>query len=142
MMKISFTQAYVEPGVDFPFSHVCQGYLSDEVSSLVSPSSTFLEEYGDDYALGFYITAKVRIQKNEVHGPAVSKRNKDVEYSVFLPYDAINRKKDVLGSALEFLIEGVCEVLESLKIDTRHLKKRRDTLISHICSDPTMIESW
>lgn len=137
-MKVWFAQIYIEPGVSFPFSHLFQRYLSNEITALVQPSEKFLELYGRDFNLIFRISAKRGISSNEIKGPTVFKRAQDVEYTVFLPFDVINRATESGKAALELLLAGARCILESLDIDTSSILEKQKSLIAHICSDPAM----
>jgi hypothetical protein len=140
-MEIAFSQIYIEAGVAFPFSYRFQHYISRKVMAAVTPSATFREKYGRDFDLVFNVSAKTGTNDNEIRGPAVFKKTKDVEYTIFLPFDVISRKRDVPRSALQFLLKGTCSVLEALDIDTTRLKKQQDSIIDKICSTPNMFET-
>lgn len=139
-MDVYFGQIYIEPGAAFPFSHHFQSRLSEAVTGLVKPSTRFVKEYGRDFALTFNVSAKRAIGDNDIKGPTVFKKTKDVEYSVFLPFDVIKRDADVSKSALTFLFKGMCSVFESLDIDTRKVREQEEALIQQICADPMMFE--
>jgi hypothetical protein len=139
-MKIWFGQIYIEPGVSFPFSYRFQHRLSEEVTALVLPSAKFIDTYGSDFELMFRISAKRGIEDNEIKGPTVFRKSHDVEYTVFLPFDAIMCKSQVPQSALRLLLMGIRVVLQALEIDTAGIAARQEALIEHICSDPEMFE--
>ncbi len=141
-MKVWFAQFYIEVGIRFPFTHVFQLYLSTEITALVEPSPKFINIYGSDFELMFRIGAKKSIEQNEIRGPTVFRKAKDVEYTIFLPFDAIQRDPDVLRSAVTFVLNGACAVLESLEIDTSKIVQRREFLIETICSDHAMVEEF
>lgn len=138
-MPIYFAQFYIEAGVSFPFSHLFQCRLSDEVTTLIAPSAFFAERYGDDWDLIIRISAKSAIQNTEVRGPTVFKRDKDVEYSIFLPFSTIQQTPDVLRAALRFLFDSFLPVLTSLGFSTDRLASRQFELIESICSDAKMV---
>lgn len=138
-MKVWFGQIYIEPGVGFPFSHFFQLRLASEVTDLVAASTKFIGRYGADFELMFRISAKQGLQDNEIRGPTVFKKAKDLEYTVFLPYDVIMRDARAPRTALEFLLKGVCEVFDRLDIDKAKLVEKQGSLIDGICSDPTML---
>ncbi len=137
-MKVHFGQIYVEPGIAFPFSHHFQLRLGKELSSLIQPSTVFLQEYGTDWELMFRISAKTDIDNNEIRGPSVYKSDKDVEYTVFLPYDVITRTEDIPQAALKFLLTGCCHVFRQLEIDVAGIEDSTQAMIGSICSDPKM----
>jgi len=140
-MKIHFTQIYASPGVSFPFTHNFQKLLSKEVTSAVSPSPKFISDYGSDWNLDFNISAKKEIQKNEIRGPAVYKNDKEVEFTIFLPFDLIPQGESFIEPAILFMLNGVYNVLNRYDIDTSLLKGKEASLVQGICSNPAMIES-
>ena len=137
-MRIYFGQIYVEPEVNFPFSHHMQCRLSEEVSALVRTPDSFTSNYGDDWSLMFRISAKRRIPRSEIHGPAVFRKTKDVEYSVVLPFDVIQKEANPAKAALRDLLAAVSTVLRGQGAATERIDKRKDRLIEEIISDPTM----
>ncbi len=140
-MVVHFSQIYIQPGATFPFSHHFQRRFSDEVTERVSPSPRFIATFGADWDLIFRISAKGTILENEIRGPTVFKKDKQVEYTVFLPFDAVVQHTDVSQSALRFLIDGCCSVFAQLEIDSEPLKKSVDELIASICANPDMFRA-
>jgi hypothetical protein len=87
----------------------------------------------------FRISAKRGISDNEIRGPTVFKKDKDVEYTIFLPFDVIAAEPDVNRGALTFLMKGVYRVLESLEIDTATLRSHENSIVNHILTGPGML---
>jgi hypothetical protein len=127
-MKVHFGQIYIQPGVTFPFSFLFQRRPSEEVSALVKPSAMFIQRYGADWELLFRISAKHSIPDNQVRGPTVLEKDRDVEFTIFLPFDVIQTAASVTLSAIEFLLRGICSVLASLGFDTAQIQARRSLL--------------
>ncbi|HZF51093.1 MAG TPA: ribonuclease E inhibitor RraB [Polyangiaceae bacterium] len=142
-MKVSLGQSYFKPGAKFPFSHRMQVWMSEELSSLAKHFTEFERKYGAGYELMIQLSADRQISDNEIRGPAVYKKDKDVEYTLFLPYDVIIETKAGCRGALEYLLNGIFRIFELTGIDSGMLDERRDSIITHICSDPTMLdEPW
>ncbi len=139
-MKVYFSQIYIKPGVSFPFSHQFQVHLSNVITDLVVSSMSFVEKYGDDSNLIFRISAKTEIRDNELKGPTVFNKGKDIEYTVFLPFDVIHCASDANRSALHYLLNGVTSALESLDINAETLLKNRESLVERVLSDPIMLK--
>jgi hypothetical protein len=137
-MRVYFGQIYIKPGVRFSFSHDFQVRLSREITALVEPSAKFVGAYGADFDLTLNISAKNVIQDSEVRGPTVFEKTKDVEYSIFLPFDVIANKPDIPRTALGYLLRAACSVFEALEIDTARVAERQGAMIEEICSDPGM----
>ncbi len=140
-MKIFVGQIYVQPGVTFPFSHYFQKWLGQEMSKLVKPSDSFLKTYSDEYDLIIRLSAKSEIPRPEVVGPTVFKRDKDVEYTIFLPHSGkqFHLKAD-LGESLKLLMDSVATVLRVLRLDASQFEEKSPALIDQILSDPAMFE--
>jgi hypothetical protein len=139
-MRITFGQIYIEAGVSFPFSLLFQRRLSDEVTALIVPSPQFLAKYGEDWDLMFRISAKAAIRATEIRGPSVFRKDKDVEYSIFLPFTTIRAAEDVLRTAIQSLFDAILSVLTKLGFSTDRLEARRAALIETIFSDSTMFD--
>jgi len=140
-MNIFFSQIYIRPGIDYPFSHLFQKWLSARITELVQPSAQFIKTYGVDYELIFNISAKAEILEPEIKGPTVFKRDKDVEFTIFLPHKGSKVTNQIeYADALKHLLNGVVTVLKSFHIDTLQLVENSSNLIERVISDPTMIE--
>jgi hypothetical protein len=126
-MLVHFGQIYIEADARFPFSHHFQHRISEVVSKLVKPSATFTRKYGADFNLTFNVSAKRGLQDNEIRGPAVFKKTKDVENTIFLPFDVITRHSDAPRHALRFLLKGACDVFDMLEIDKAKVVKAQET---------------
>jgi hypothetical protein len=139
-MKVAVTQIYIEPGVSFPFSYLMQRWLSQELTSLATPTNAFLERNGVDFRLIVYISAKTKAESNEIRGPSVAKKSKAVEYTLFLPYDVIDRSEDRCRAAMTHIVTGIQAIFRLAGIDAEGLDGRRAAILDHVCSEPTMLE--
>jgi len=137
-MKVHFQQIYIEQGAEFPFSHIFQKYASVQVSSLVSPSATFILKYGEDFELTLNISAKHSLEEIEIRGPTVFKNDKDVEYSIFVPCRYVFGRENPARLALNYIFEGAYSVFDMLDIDSVKVQREQDRIFNHICSESTM----
>jgi hypothetical protein len=141
-MKVSVGQIYIQAEVDFPFSFEMQSWISKELSALASPGPAFLKSYGKGFELIIRLSAKTKIGENEIRGPSVFKKNKDVEYTVFLPFDPI--RDAGAGSrrlAAEKFVDGVAAVFAKAGILAPKLSERRATLINKLVTDDEMLDA-
>ncbi len=140
-MKIFVGQFYIEPGINYPFSHIFQRWISNELSSLVPPSPAFDRQY-PGFDLMFRMSAKAELASPLIKGPTVFKKTKDVEYSIFLPHLKYDRSDPrSLQEPLKLFLDAVVTVLQSLGADVSELLLRSDSLIEHILADPGMIKT-
>ena len=139
-MKIFVSQIYTEPRVSYPFSHHFQKFLSEELTSRVVPSDTFAQKYGRHFHLVFNVSAKADIIQPESKGPTVFKKDKDVEFTIFLTYNKRHsRGEEMYRAVLRQLLDEVVDVLKSLQIDVSQVIRDRDNIVERIVADPKMI---
>lgn len=143
-MNVILTQAYIEPGVKFPFSHVMQAFLDGELSALASPSAAFTKKYGPDFNLVLYLSAKRELTNTEIKGPGIYKKTRDIEYTLFLPFEKVIEQADMCRSALTFLCDGIREVFARVGIVAPEFDAAKQAeLIDHICGAPDMLDgAW
>lgn len=142
-MNIWIRQIYIEAGVNFPFSHIWQGWLSDQLSSLAVPSAKFIAKYGIDFELGINLSTRRGLVENEIKGPSVYRKRKDVEYSLFLPYDVVVGAADGCRVAMELILRGIQDIFVKSNIHAEGFDAKKAFIIDHVCSDPTMLsEPW
>ena len=137
-MNVYFGQIYIQEGISFPFNHLFQNFLGIKITELLKPSSNFIKRYAEDYNLIFRISAKKELTENEIKGATVYKKDKDVEFSIFLPYTPIMQKKEPNREALKYLFMGLYVVLEKYAIDISMLKSEQNNIIEIIMSSPEM----
>jgi hypothetical protein len=143
-MKLGFRQIYIRPGASLPFSHHMQHLLRDQLSAAEGDAEEFVRRHGQDFKLVTNISAEVGTKENQIKGPTMFKRTRDVEYSLFLPYDAI-AGASAMGRhvAAEFLLDGIRSIFQQAGVGVTHLDEKRGLLIERICSDPSMLsEPW
>lgn len=138
-MKVSIGQIYIEPGVEFPFSDRMQAWLSKKLSSAAKASAEFEKKHGPGFNLIVRVSAKPQIQDNRIAGPTIFKKDKDVEFTLFLPFDVIMAAQDGCRVAAEYLLSGIRSVFQKAGIDPVKLDEQRASIIEHICSDPAML---
>lgn len=140
-MKVAVSQVYIEVGVYYPFSYRFQVYISDELSKLVSPSAAYVERYGADYDLIINMSAKSGLTSAEVKGPTVFRKTKDVEYTVFLPFDRQERcDRASFRRALRELLGQITLILVRLEVDVSQLIRRSEAIVDRIVDDERMFE--
>lgn len=138
-MKISVCQIYIEPGVSFPFSHVFQARVGSILTKSVGPQALFEARYGKEYDLIFNISAKQALVAPEVKGPAVFKRWKTVEYTIFLPCNTDKCcSAESLRTALALMFESIRDILRKLGMTCAAVDVECNATISDILLDESM----
>jgi hypothetical protein len=143
-MRVYVTQIYIEAGVYYPFSHHFQNFISDELTKRLTPSDAFISKYAEDFNLIFNMSAKAKIPTAEIKGPTVFRKDKDVEYTIFLPFNIHDvQSSEVYRQTLRLLISSISSVLIDLEIDASQLLRDSEDIVERILSNPkTINENW
>jgi hypothetical protein len=100
----------------------------------------FSSNYGEDYDLVFNVSAKTGLNSPEVKGPTVFKREKTVEYTIFLPFErkvAVNDES--LSSTLRMLLSSMNAVLIELGMNTNRIANDPLGIARSVLEDPKML---
>jgi hypothetical protein len=139
-MRVYVSQIYIEPGISYPFTHVFQKYLSSLASDDTKCSEQFRTRYGEDYDLIFNVSAKTGLVSPEIKGPTVFKREKTVEYTVFLPFQIEQNISDKsLTNAIKLLLNCMNTVLSSFSMTSNRIAGDTDGIARRVVEDPNMI---
>lgn len=140
-MKAKFTHIFIQAGIKFNFSYKLHLFLSDEISALLTPSLKFLKLYNvEDYTLIFNISAKKELAINEIVGPLTNRKNKEIEFTIFLPYSVIIKTENPKKTALRQLFLGIYKVLSKYDIDIHKIVAKENEIITYILESPEMFD--
>ena len=141
-MKIFIGQVYIRPGINYPFSCYFQKWLGEELTKLVKPSEFFIKTYSDEYSLIFRMSAKSEIIEPEIFGPTVFKKDKKVEFTIFLPHGGKqeNLNKEYIVP-LTILLNSIIKIFRTMGIDVSAVEKKTSILINQIISDKRMLDN-
>ena len=139
-MNIHVSQIYPEAGVNYPFTHRFQQFLSRALTESVAPSANFVALYGDGFDLIFRMSAKSGIDRPECRGPTVFRRDKDVEYTIFLPFRGDD--STALREAIDTLLKAIIRVLAELGFDTTAIASASATDPRESSATRAQMEAW
>jgi hypothetical protein len=106
-----------------------QVWLSGQVSDAVASTTEFAKAFGTDCELVVNVSARRNRDETEITGPTVFRKTKDVEYTLFLPYDVVARSSDGCRVAVNFILDGVEAVLVASKLNPA--EKSRAIWLNH-----------
>jgi hypothetical protein len=125
-MNVYVSQAYIETGSAYPFSHHFQRFISREITARVSPSEYLTKKFGEEYNIKFRMSAKSAIPEVEVRGPTVFR-------------DSQGDSTEACYRALEELLCAIINTLSMLQFDVSRLADEYKSLITHVMSEPKML---
>lgn len=138
-MTIHLSQIYGDPSAQFPFSYIFQRRISEELTGLVGDCTGFERRFGLDWKPILRMSARRGTRRYELAGPALFRRQKDVEYVIFLPFDEIAGRPDAPIAAILALLEGALDVFERLGIEVRPGDFDHESIAARVCSDRSVL---
>lgn len=141
-MRIFVGQIYVKAGVVFPFSLRFQRWLGDALSERVEVSSQFKNKFGTGIGLGLRLSAKDDIDQPEIQGPTLFKREKTVEFTMFLPHGPNNYHDPVVASALlDQVLRSTVTVLQRVGLDPGRIESDILQLRTAFLNTPGLLDA-
>lgn len=138
-MQIHVGQIYISPDAAFPFSVRWQTHCGDLLSSLPLHSARFEQDYGVDYKLIFRVSAKKNIDEVETRGPTHFRRDRHVEFTLFLPHAGRARVSVAeCRVAMDQMFAAVGTVLELLGCEPEALRAAAPRWIDEIMNRAEM----
>jgi hypothetical protein len=139
-MKIFLGQIYIKPGISFPLSLRFQQWLGDELSQRVEISEAFSRTYSEDFGLGIRISAKADIAEPEIKGPTIFKRPRNVEFTVFLPYEARDcYDGEASRKIIQLILQSATRILEHVGLDATKVRDDSPALLAAFLARPEFI---
>lgn len=80
-----------------------------------------------NYSLCFYIVTKKEVEEIEIKGPGIFKKDKEIEYSLFMPNISYN-----ILTYIDTIFEGLSRILENYGIEANDVKKMKQELLASL----------
>jgi hypothetical protein len=105
-MVLTIGSWFNEPGIEFKVSYKVHKLVRQTmVDDIMKPCG--LEDKDPNIYLGLVIATSSNTNELEVRGPEYDKRNKFINYGLWLPYKKINDSKDYLNEYLNNLFDAL-----------------------------------
>lgn len=101
---------YNEVGFSFNFSHKVDNYIREQIKELIF-NKYKLDEIDIDWYLNLVVATDSKTIDLEVRGPEKRKRQKMIDYGLWLPYSKIMNSANPLECYIDYFIEAVAIVL-------------------------------
>ena len=121
---VYIAQLYGEAGVSFenifPPEKAREWRLA--LDSALTPKGLMKEKHAG-YKLGFIITSSAHIFALEVKGPRKGRKDKFLEYTVWIPYGSVISDKEPTKKLTDYFKRGVADVLQKLEYPGEEINK-------------------
>ncbi|MFW5761467.1 MAG: hypothetical protein ACOCXH_10850 [Cyclobacteriaceae bacterium] len=133
-MKINISSFYSEPELEFQISYKVYQLIQSLLESQLENYKLDLNNNKDnnkDITLALDVSTGKSIAKIAIKGPDYDKRNKFLNYGVWLPYKPINESQNYLDTFLEYFFDALLilfsryDVEEKVIISIKYLVKEK-----------------
>lgn len=112
---------YNEPGYNFKFSHKVSNFIREQLHQRIFLKYG-LDTKDEQWYLNLVIATDSKTINLEVRGPDVRKRQKFIDYGLWLPF-TINQDKHPLESYLEHLFRALVIVFSNYGVLAKHINE-------------------
>ncbi len=143
-MKIYFSQIYLE-GEDTTFlvTNTLIHRLSNQLDKLNKKINHYEKLFKtDDFSMIFVISATRKNEVLTVKGPTTKSKNKEIYFSLFIPYQEVNSFTEQTSYVLDYIVEGIISVLNKYKTDPSGVKEAVEAVKKMIMDDPEKYQKW
>jgi len=120
-MVLLISAWYNEQDYKFKFSSKVNNFIRDQIRKDIFPKYG-LDVLDEQWYLNLVIATDSSIKKIEVRGPDIRKRQRFVDYGLWLPY-TINQSQYPLSSYLDHLFEALALVFGNYGVLESDMKK-------------------
>ena len=123
-MVLTIRSWFSEPGVEFKISHRVHNFIRERlVEDVMKPFG--LETKDPDIFIGLVITTTKNIKELEVRGPEYDKRNKFINYGLWLPYNKIVSAENYLKEYLKYFFDALVTLFKKYNVPEESILKVR-----------------
>ncbi|MEM9885748.1 MAG: hypothetical protein AAF849_07645 [Bacteroidota bacterium] len=117
-MNITISSIFPEAGYNFNISYKIHEIIASEINEALTDLGTFDLTFGKDFDLGIIVSTKRKVNDLYVQGPAIFKREKIVDFTIWIPFREVKNSSSYTNSYIDYLIKGILELFERYDIDT------------------------
>lgn len=134
-MKLIINSLYIEPGITFSISHKVINLLRDKLTKSIMTPYGLTDENPDTF-LGLIISTNRETRDTLVKGPDHDKRNKVVNYGLWLPYRKIINSKDILDAYLTCLFNAIVILFKTFNVNEKDVRKIESEIKQEVLGNP------
>jgi len=114
-MILVVSRWFNEVGYSFRISTKVDGFIRDQVREQILKNYE-LDKIDEGVYLNLVVATDSRTIDLEVRGPEIRKRQKFIDYGLWLPYDEINRALDPIAKYIEYYFKALRIVFKNYNV--------------------------
>ena len=121
-MVLTIGSWFSEPGVEFEISHKVHKFIRENlIEDIMKPFG--LETKDPDIFIGLVITTTKNLTELEVRGPEFDRRNKFINYGLWLPYQKIVCSENYLKEYLRYFFDALAILFKKYNVPEESILK-------------------
>jgi len=133
-MVLTIRSWFSEPGIEFKVSHKVRKFIRESlVEDIMKPFG--LETRDPDIFIGLVITATKNTKELEVRGPEYDKRNKFINYGLWLPYEKIDDAENYLKEYLKYFFDALVILFKKYDIPEENILKVKNRVEEEVLNN-------
>ena len=138
-MVLTISCLFSEPGFKFHISYKVDNFIRDKLRILMHTYK--LDEKDKDLFLGLVVSTNSKTKKVEVKGPDVDKKNKFINWGLWLPYEDIVNTNNQLVPYLKYIFEAMVIVFGKYDVKEEDVKEIQKIVENEVVNNPEYIYS-
>jgi len=134
-MILIINSLFVEPNITFNVSDNIMAKINETFEGALKPSKTFIKNY-ENFDIGFTISTKKEVEYLYIQGPLIDKKEKEIYFTIWMPYEKIYLSENYIEAYLDNLYEGIILGIKKYEIDTELINTKFLELKSEILDNP------
>lgn len=128
-MILLLSEWYSEVGVEFKVSNKILKIIREKLlENIFIPNGLDKEE--ERYYFNIVITANSHSDELDVRGPTIRKREKMIDYGLWLPYNKIIKASNYLETYLDYLFAAFVKVFDNYKISEKVVLELKNEVVN------------
>jgi len=127
---------YNEAGYSFNFSHKVDNYIREIIISEIF-SKYKLSQENEGWFLNLIIATDSKTKTLDVRGPEIRKRQKMIDYGLWLPYDEITNSENPLEKYIDNFFDALILVFKKYDVDNRDILILKQETKNEILKNPS-----
>lgn len=121
-MRLVLGSIFPEPGYRFSVSHKVLNFTREQLIKDIMEAYGLVDQR-PEWFLSIDDSTDSKTTQLEVKGPDLDKRNKFFNYTIWLPYQAIEKSSDVHAQFLKYFFDGLVILFKTYDVKEEDLRK-------------------
>jgi hypothetical protein len=130
---------YNEVGYSFNFSHKVDGFIREQITTEIFTKYN-LDNIEDNWYLNLIVATDSHTIKLDVRGPERRKRQKMIDYGLWLPYDYIMKSENPLEKYIDCFFDALVIIFANYGVEKQDVLDLKSTSKKEILNNPVYTE--